>query len=902
MFMKLKLQVLDVDYFLNTNKPVVRIFGRTESSRAVCVCVDDFEPYFYVKASYMEVARFYADNPEIKKIEEVERFMPLGYHPKPTKMLKITCTSPQNVPQLREEILASGFAESVYEADILFKYRFMVDHAIKGMNWIEADANGVSTDIINVATFHTTSDKIRPLNIKTDSKLKYMSFDIETLSADPTKEINPKTDKIIIISISFSPEFKGKKTLVLAAKKILAPDAEGHEDEKQILQRFVDILQQYDPDIVTGYNINTFDLPFLIERLSVNNIPRMLGRVKDKMVFIKRFNNSVQCDIAGRVVVDPYQILKLDPNIRFSRYTLNNVSAEMLGDKKEDVAYKEIPKLWDGKRKDILRLIEYARKDSELNLRLLMEKGLLDKFIELSKISGVLLQDSLGGQTARIETMILHAFRDLKFVLPPKPSSIGVKKRTDDRESKGLKGAIVLEPEKGLHTKGCVLIFDFLSLYPSLMRTYNISPDTLLLEDMDVKKNQSPLGDYFVDASVREGILPRLLRELMDARKATKKEMKKAINEDFKRVLNARQLALKILANSYYGYTGYSRARLYTMAVAGAITSYGRENIERTKKTVEENYPVEVIYGDTDSIFLKTKITDMNEAKKFGDSVSKHVTGKLPGVLELEFEKIYRTMLILTKKRYAGWRFDATDDGWKDSVEMKGIETIRRDWCPLVSETMNSVIKAILIEGDIQKSIGIVKDVLKDIKNNKVPLEKLTVVKGITKSLNNYAGVQPHVELAKKLNQRNPAEPVQVGDRIGYVIIKGNQLLSKRAEDPAYIKEHKLQIDSDYYIMNQLLPPIQRILNSLGISQSELLGGGHQFNLMDIVNGKKRVMKHEIPVSKKQEVKALSSWEEFICCSCHKSYTSFPLRGICECGGELKFGYQGNTGESVSKA
>src|SRR3989338_8722017 len=132
-------------------------------------------------------------------------------------------------------------------------------------------------------------------------------------------------------------------------------------------------------------------------------------------------------------------------------------------------------------------------------------------------------------------------------------------------------------------------------------------------------------------------------------------------------------------------------------------------------------------------------------------------------------------MLILTKKRYAGWRFDATDDGWKDSVEMKGIETIRRDWCPLVSETMNSVIKAILIEGDIQKSIGIVKDVLKDIKNNKVPLEKLTVVKAITKSLNNYAGVQPHVELAKKLNQRNPAEQVQVGDRIGYVIIKGNQ-------------------------------------------------------------------------------------------------------------------------------
>jgi DNA polymerase I len=371
--------------------------------------------------------------------------------------------------------------------------------------------------------------------------------------------------------------------------------------------------------------------------------------------------------------------------------------------------------------------------------------------------------------------------------------------------------------------------------------------------------------------------------------------MKSAKGEE-KRILNAKQLAIKDMSNSFYGYTGYIRARLYMIDVANAITAYGRENILKTKSLIENKFDVQVAYGDTDSIFLKTKLQNLDEAKSLGEQVAQYVTENLPGALELQFEKIYRTFIILSKKRYAGWKFEMIDNQWKDSIEMKGIETVRRDWCLLVPEVMQSVIEIILKEGDLQRAIEKVRSVLDDLKNNRVPLEKLTIVKGITKSVDAYEGMLPHIELAKKLRIRNPYNPPKVGDRIGFVIIRGNELLSKRAEDPEYVRTNNLQIDSDYYIHSQLFPPIERIFYSVGIEKSEVLGGGRQISLGDIMNGSKRVMKHEIKVDYSAN---LEGWEAFSCKKCNKMYARPPLRGICECGGELQIFYHGNSGDRL---
>ena len=862
-------QILDVDYSLNNGKPIVRLYGKSGNGNPVCFFYDRFFPYFYIKTdkSIDEVK----DEIDAVKIEEVEMGLPIGYRSGKTKLIKITIFNPQDVPILRERILKEGIASEVYEADILFKYRFMVDHSLRGMQWIEVEGEKTFTKLIKMPTYLLR--KITPIKRDETAQLKYMVFDIECLPQDLHKGINSKSDPIIMISVCFYPENAGKKSIVLVSKPVRGEGVEGFANEKEMLMGFLKILERYDPDIMSGYNANAFDFPYLLDRLRFHTIPPLFGRCSDKPVYVSTYGMSQECIIPGRVVVDPYQVLKRDPWVKFHRYDLNTISKELLNEEKLDVSYGDIPSLWNGNAEAMQKLIDYARKDSELCLRLLVERGMLDKFIELSKISGLLLKDCFGGQAARIENMLLHEFKQRGVVMPSKPTQKDLSKRMREREQNELKGAAVLEPKKGLHAEGCTLVLDFKSLYPNLIRTFNISPDTITNDD---ESYVSPTGTKFVKREVYVGIFPEILSMLIEARGRVKKLMRSAAPDE-KRILNAKQLALKDVSNSFYGYIGYIRARLYVLEMASAITAFGRANLEKTKNLVEEKFDVDVVYGDTDSIFLKTKITDLEKARELGEEIASYVSNYLEGTLELEFEKIYRTFLILTKKRYAGWKFTFSGGVWKDDVEMKGIETVRRDWCPLVSETMKEILNVILKEGDVSKAVTTLKSVQEKLKRNEIPLEKLTIIKGITKSIDNYEGVLPHIELARKLAARNPAERPKIGDRLGFVITKGRDLLSKRAEDPEYIRKNNIAVDADYYIYSQLFPPIERIFDSLGITKSDIFDVGRQKTIFDIV----------------KENESMTDWEAFVCKGCGKSSKSMPLTGFCDCGGEMLFS-QGN--------
>ncbi len=907
--MFLKMQLVDADYFVNANKPVVRLFGKTADGNAVCMLYDKLHPYFYIRlptGMSVDNALNKMDGiKEIKDVNIVEKFLPYGYQAHKTKLIKITLFNPQDVPAVREKLSNEGIAEDVFEADILFKYRFMVDNNIYGMQWVEADCIPEQKTIKSkVMTYR--ADAIKPADDIENAELRYMAFDIECIPSDTKKPIDAKHDPIVMVSFSFAPEFRGKKTLVLVAKPCSGEGVRGFSNEKEMLEEFLNIIDLYDPDVLTGYNINSFDLPYIAERLKQNKLPLTLGRC-DKEIFSRTYGMTQEFTITGRIVADPYQILKKDPWIKLHRYDLNSVAKHFLGEEKHSVSYGDMPKLWNGDRQQLAGFIEYARKDAELSLRLLIDKGLLDKFFELSKISGLLLQDVFGGQTRRIETMLLHEFRKRDFVMPLATSKKGMQQRLKERDVKDLKGATVLEPKKGLHAEGCILVLDFKSLYPSIMRTYNISPDTIILDkNSTVPCHKSPTEACFVNEDVYSGIFPDVLANLINNRAAVKRLMKKKSGEE-KRILNAKQLALKDMSNSFYGYTGYVRARLYMIDVANTITAYGRTNIEATRKMVEDNFDVEVVYGDTDSIFVKTRLTSLEEAKALGENISKFITDKLPGHMELDFEKIYRTFLILTKKRYAGWKFELVDGKWADEIEMRGIETVRRDWCPLVSETMMDILNIVLKEGDVQKAIERTKNILDKLRGGQIPPEKLTVVKGITQSLESYKGILPHIELAKKLAMRNPAEAPKIGDRIGFVIIRGNQMLSKRAEDPAHIAEHNIPIDSDYYINSQLFPPIERILSAIGIEKSEILGNGRQISLGDLLSGKKRKVKHDIEIKYNDEKPdnaptsmTLEGLDEFVCKKCNKYYRRIPLQGLCDCGGEILISFRGSTGNKIS--
>ncbi len=879
-FYMLEFQILDVDYVLVDEKPIIRIFGKTEGGETVCGFYNDYLPYFYVDGQ--RVLEQLKKEPQIVDIKEVERKLVMD-HNSTKRMYKVILQNPAKTPEIRERLKTGGVR--LYEADILFKYRFLSDMNLRGMGWVRInESNGAPTNTV------LTDKKIQIKDISAIDRdnipLKFLAFDIECVPIKPGTVPEAKTDPIIMISMVFSTPHKGKTSIVLSTRG--GDSVVAFESEKDMLQEFIKIVNEYDPDVLTGYNVNNFDFPYILERMKKNNVRPVFGRCNQKYVNARKIGARYKVSIVGRIIVDSFEIIKKDFSLQ--RYGLDFVSKKLLNEKKDPVKHSEIEQLWKGDAEGFRKLAEYARKDSILAMNLVLKLNLIDKYVALSRVSGTLLQDTLeSGETARIENFLLREFNKQGYVFPCKPTHMETSKREKERV-KGLKGGYVLEPEKKLHSN--VAVLDFKSMYPSIIISFNICPTTIVKNKSvdESKLIKTPSGACFVSGDIRVGIIPKILEELMEKRQAVKKRLKKARDPNKKRILDAEQWALKIMSNAFYGHMGYSRARIYDLDVANAITTCGRDIIKKTAEKIEKEFGYKIVYGDTDSVFVKIDVDDVEKIAEIGNKISQKVTKDLPGIIELEFEKVFKRFLPLTKKRYAAWKFEPTETGWEDGIEMKGIETVRRDWCELVSDTIKNVIDILLKKEDVKGSVQYFRGVIDNIVKGKTPIQKLVITKTMTKSPKNYAGIQPHIELAKKIQMRNPVEAPGVGDRIGYIIVKGTQLLSKRAEDPTYVLEKGLQIDSQYYVENQLLPPLERVFKSLNISKSELLGNGKQMGIFDAIkyaNGNGHGVKYSEPEMPKEI--NIEKMNGFICTKCNKFYPRIPLMGNCDCGGNILF-------------
>jgi DNA polymerase I len=834
----MEIQILDVDYVMVENRVVLRLFGKTEKSEPICVFYEGFQPYFFVDKDPSTVLNG-------ALIEKVKR-TPLGT--KIDWVWKVTISNPAEIPILRQKLEGAGF--TTYEADILFKYRFMADYGLSGFGWVKIEnGKNVSTSSIRVPAIE--AKKIEPIERMDDVKLKILAFDIECV-ADKDRAPDPKRDQIILISLAFSEPFEGKNSLVMS---IRADDSvKAFDDESELIKNFFEIVNKYDPDIITGYNCNNFDFPYIVERATKLGIKALIGRCTQKPVIVRKIGNKYRISIPGRIVVDSYEIIKRD--FFLHRYGLDFVAEKLLGEKKIDIRYSQIAQFWKSDQSNFKKLVDYSEKDAILALELLKRLNLIDKYITLSKVAGILLQDAIdGGETTRIEHYILREFNNAGYILPCKPSSEQVK----ERESKNLIGGEVLEPEKGLHSN--VAVLDFKAMYPSIICAFNICPSTLT----DEKENVivTPSGARFLPKERKEGVIPRIESRLMKERQAIKRRLKKINDEKLARTLWLHQWALKIMANAFYGYFGYSRSRLFNLDIANAITSSGRSIILHTKEFIENQLGYKVLYGDTDSLFIKLHSDNFEQQIEEAKKITEQIAKQLPYGMEIEFEKIFKRFLPLTKKRYTALALLPTENGFEEKIETKGIETVRRDWCNLVGITMNGVLEILLKENDVKKAVQYFKKIVEQLLANQIPIQNLVITKTITKAPRSYLGIQPHIEVAKKIQLRSPGESPGIGDRIGYVIVKGspNEMLSKRAEDPNYVIERGLHIDSNYYILNQLLPPIERIFKSLGISKTELLGNGRQIALFDMLNK-----------------------GPFTCSQCGRNWLRPPLSGICECG------------------
>ncbi len=868
----MRAQVIDADYTISKDTNVIRLYCKNENGESLCLFVPGFEPYFYVRNLNSVDPRalkekFY----QIKKIEDVERYLPLGYQRTPSKLLRITVHNPKQVPEIRDEI--TKLAGEVFETDVLFKNRYLVDRNVKGMGWIDVhpsiseghDISGCKSGCKINLLGHA-----EPVNILANANLKFLAIDIECLPPEDGMP-EPKKDPVIMISLAFDPPFCGKKSTVLVSKPApnipasapssipnLPDTTEMLGGETKLLNRFSDIIMEYDPDFIVGYNSNSFDFPYLIDRAATLKMKLPLGRDDRGSGYYKKFGITTKVTVTGRIIADALPLIKREFSLK--QYSLEFSAKHLLNDEKLDMKPQRMRQIWlndnNGGEDDFIKLIEYSRKDSELALMFFMKLKLLDKYMALSRTSGMLLQDIIdSGQSQMIEMLLLRAFSLEKRVMPPRPQMEGengnenideiepeLKDNDDEEDTEELKGGEVLPPKKGLLEN--IVILDYKSLYPTIMMAHNLCYTTQIMDNDPASASidqkdiiTTPSGARFVSPLVKKGIVPQILENLLSKRDEAKKAMKAASTDDERRILDALQNALKILLNSFYGYSGYRRARIFSLEIASSVTGYGRENLLRTKdvilneiKTMQYKnlvIPLDVAYGDTDSTFvmlLDFANLAVEDAEIIGKSITAKINERLPKPMELQYESFAKRGVFIAKKRYAIWVFEKSDKGWKDKIKVKGMETVRRDWCDLTSKTLSKCLETILKEGDVEKAKNLVTSTIDTLRKfdycDKSMLNDLILTKKLSKR--DYKSKQPHLIVAEKIFRRS-GTMIHIGERIPFVIISANgKLFADKAEDPDYAVEHKLKLDTDYYVDKQILPPITRLLGGIGIEMKDL--------------------------------------------------------------------------------
>lgn len=790
--------LLDIDYETVNGKAVLKLFFKGDEGFFVA-SDDSFTPYFYVLYSH-------EDDAEVRKLKsrllELEKVTGVGmeeksYFGRRKKVIRVNVSHPQDVSKLREVVKGLPGVEGIFEHDILFVRRYLIDRDLWPLTWVEVEGEWVDGEI-KIKGFKPVKGE--------PPRMKVLAFDTEVYN--PGGAPRPKIDPIIMVSLASNTGLRK----VLTWKKLeRKPEyVEVLRNEKETLKRFCEIVKEGDYDILLGYNSDNFDFPYLRDRLKHLGLELPLGRA-DAQVEMKGRRGLKEARVRGRPHLDLYHIVRR--SVKLSSYVLENVVSELLGDEKDKIPGGDLWQYWDAEGEKLEKLVRYSMEDAEATLRL-GEKFLPLQY-ELTRIVQQPLFDvsrMTAGQL--VEWLLMKEASRNGELVPNRPAGAEYTRRMMET----YLGGYVKEPKRGIVEN--VAVFDFRSLYPSVIVTHNIDPSTLLLNGGEAEKEGEEgevvpgLGYRFTKE--KRGFIPQILQGLIQRRAEIKKRMKETTDEDEKGLLDAEQRALKLLANSFYGYMGYPRARWYKRECAESVAAYARMYIQKVMRIAEDEFGLEVVYGDTDSLFVVVPKEERGKIQEFLE----HVNSSLPGMIELEYEGFYTRAIFVTKKRYA-----LIDESGK--ITVKGLEFVRRDWAPIAKKTQEEVLRALLMDADPEKAANLVRKTVEAIKEKKVSLEDLTIYTQLTKSIKSYKNIEPHVEAAKKL-QKN-GRKVTPGMIIGYVITKGREMISQRAVPVEMVSID--DIDPDYYIDNQILPAVLRIIESIGYSKDYLKDGMRQESL-----------------------------------------------------------------------
>ena len=600
-------------------------------------------------------------------------------------------------------------------------------------------------------------------------------------------------------------------------------------------------MENFDPDILVGHNLYTGHLDEIFNRVNKYKIENWskIGRVKRECLPKNVSSGSSfftrNCTL-GRLICDSF--VSCRDMLRESNYNLGYLSNKYLNKNLNEIDMNVImnhihdPKFF-------AELGEHTLYESSLTFDLIDKFCILQLAKQLTHIAGNLWIKSLQNSRAdRCEMLLMHEFNKHKFILPDKINKNEKYEELIDDENDKIKkkgpqyaGGLVLEPKSGLYDQ-IVLLLDFNSLYPSIIQEYNICfttverkssqrfEDTYILSNIHRKdKNEKmktdkikskkdekipneitviPVIDDDIDLSAIKksgfkSILPSIVESLVKRRKHVKDEMKRVNDKAKLSMLEIKQKALKLSANSLYGYLGYKSSRFYAKPIAALITSTGRRILQDTVSTVMKPgvFPLDVIYGDTDSLMINTNTIDLKKSLEVGTYIKKLINEKYK-LLEMEVDFVFKTLLLLKKKKYAALKFNNPFDNNDKtySKEYKGLDLVRRDWCDLSKETGKYILELIL-NGQKSKEeiVVLILDFLKEVANkmskNEYPVELFVITKQLTKNLEDYndSKTLPHIHVAKRMKETGE-HTIKSGMTIPYLIC-----LNKSVENNHSVKK-----------------------------------------------------------------------------------------------------------------
>lgn len=802
--MKIKGLLLDVDSIQVNEQSIIRLYVKTQ--KGIEIFTDkSFLPYFFVEVrdktkAIKEIMKTeFKDKEKIAKVIKIEEFK---------EYLKVFFASTTDLVTAREKIKELAEIKEKREFDLIFTHRYLVDKGLEALNGIELEIK--EKEIISAKKFGLE-----------ELDLNFLAFDLETYSKGNFSD--PRKDPILTCAVTFEPFKKSftknkelnknqPQTQIITTKK--GSNVLLVKDEKEIIGKLKEKIKG--KDVLITYNGDSFDLPYLKERAGKLQTRFDVG-IDGSEPIIRRKGLYNATRIKGIQHFDAYQLIRILARfgiVNSIKYDLETVVNSLHGIKKEKLQAEEITRIWET-GKDFDKLLKYNYEDSYYTYRIAID--FLPLMVELGKITKqTLFEVNRSSASDMVEKLLIDKSFQEKVLFPNKPKEEEIKKR----RMKSFKGGFVREPIAGLHENLAVL--DFRSLHPSIMISHNVSPETINCSCCKNGKHLSPEGDWF--CTNKKGFLPLVQKELLEKRTALKKQLKKESNALKKTVLHARQHALKILLNSFYGYLGYERSRWYSFEAAKAVTAWSRYYIKDIAKKAEDA-GFAVIGGDTDSAFIKIP---ENKSKKDVLEFVKKSNSELPGVMELELEGFFKRGIFVTKKdggKAAKKRYALIDE--KDKIKIVGFEYVRRDWSGIAKKTQKKVLELILKEGKPKQAIEEVKKVIEELKKGKTEKKDLVIFSQIKKSIASYDAIGPHVSAAKKAIKKGKA--LGAGSIIGYIITRNGKSISDKAELEEFVEEGNY--DEEYYISHQVIPAVIKIIQEFGFDEKDLIHGGKQSNL-----------------------------------------------------------------------